>query len=95
MNKKKDPNDISLPRKLSGFACLIFLIAVILATILYFAGAEDDKFKHFLYGAAAMGALMGAVKQYAKYVESKKCPLCKQLVKKDAVKCNHCGGQIG
>jgi len=94
MNMKKDPDDITLPRKAWGVACLICLFVIVLAAILYFSGTEADKFKHFGYGAVAMGALFGALKRYTKYVESKKCPLCKQLVKKDAVKCSYCGGQI-
>ena len=57
-------------------------------------GAWSSKTYYFWAVVIGGGGLLGGLTEYLTLLNSKPCFLCKENVRKDAARCNHCGGVL-
>lgn len=96
-----DEKKIRIERKFYGLFAFLFGIILFWALYKIFQIKTDplltyaiSPVKYYFYAGVFGVATMGLLTKYFELKQSKVCPLCKEYVSIDAVKCNHCGSDL-
>lgn len=101
---KADPNestgDTELRRSTSFVGILTVICSSFMLWFLYKASSlpvihiGTSSKTYYFYAFLAGDATLGALGEYINLQNSKQCRLCKQNIRKNAVRCSHCGGTL-
>ncbi len=92
-------SSLRIQRTCFGFLSLFFLC---LTGYFIFKGYQAPEMSFvstsnttcYIYACAAGGAFLGSLGQYNKVANVKVCPMCRQYVHQDAVKCQYCHAEL-